>query len=86
MSKIETGADGTVRLCQEYSVRENPQLTDAIIVGDVESGTVSSTTAGDIKTLYTGSIAKDNPGFVTGGEVAAALASKPDGDDVTAMM
>ena len=83
MSKIETGTDGTVRLSQEYPVRENPQLTDAIMVGDVESGTVSSTTAGNIKTLYTGSIAENNDGFVTGGDVAAALALKPDGDDMT---
>lgn len=86
MSKIETGTDGTIRLSQDYPARENPQLTDAIMVGDVESGTVSSTTAGNIKTLYTGSIAENNDGFVTGGDVAAALALKPDSDDVSAAL
>lgn len=82
MSKIENTADGTVRLNQEYPARENPQLTDILLVGNLESGEIGNTTAGQIKTLYTGAIAEDNSGFVRGDEVSAALALKADSETV----
>lgn len=84
MSKIKTEANDTIRLSREYSVCTNPQLTDAIIIGDIESGEVVSTTAGYLKTLYAGSIAENNTGFVIGADVATALADKSDTDDVDA--
>lgn len=82
MSKIENTADGTVRLNQEYPARENPQLTDILLVGNLESGEIGNTTAGQIKTLYTGAIAENNSGFVRGDEVSAALALKADSESV----
>lgn len=84
MAKIETGTADIVRVI--YPVQENPKLTDTIVIGEPEIGTISCTTIGDIKRLYTGQIAKDDSGFVTGEKVALSLETKANAVAVNAAL
>lgn len=76
MAKIETGTTDVVRVI--YPVEHNPELTDTAWLGNSETEAVSCSTLEDIKTLYTGAIAENNTGFVSGHDVATALNTKVD--------
>lgn len=74
MTKIEMDTTDVVRVI--YPMEHNPESTDTIWLGNTETESVSCSTLEDIKTLYTGAIAENDKGFVSGNDVAIALNTK----------